>query len=549
MSFWKSDVLFTRFWRLLFGQCVVLPTQSRRQRSFAVEPLEDRQLLSVSSFAQTDELLETEFFETVCVAPGVPPAQQQVVVDVTDTTSASLMEAFVESDNLSNTGSWLSEDELPDDVGMSYSLGGLSLTLEDELPAANLYSASTATVVNRPYGPMTYSEYLASLPSKGLKDPNGGGGPMMSCGCGCDDCGCGCDCGCIDYWFISLSGCIGVGCFPSDDTVTKNIWYSPPEDKCITVQTGNDTASVYACAYATGCLGSYSVLVDISGEEASTYFGTTSETCNFGFTWTKPNGVANADAKRDFTFTYYAIPDSGGSSTYLGTLKVHVGYAEVWGWANQANPGHDDLSGPDPNYTDNRQMVGHGSWEIVVDSGTLGFLKKNTSTEQIALLDTYANHKWGWGAVDEQYFLNPDRSINFSALSQDQPGILRCDDDYETRYTDNETGCQLFYPYNAKKGWTISLGGLMSVLQYTKDLDDNNGVNGPETYNIVTNNCVHKAVGAINVAGISSFSTPTTQVTIIPATFFTSAVTVNVVTPGAFGVALVAAGGEQINVN
>ena len=82
MSIWKSEPLLTRFWRLLFKQDTILPTQLRHKRSFAVEPLEDRQLLSVSSLAQTDELVETAY-----IAPSM-------TVDVADTTSASLSAAL-----------------------------------------------------------------------------------------------------------------------------------------------------------------------------------------------------------------------------------------------------------------------------------------------------------------------------------------------------------------------------------------------------------------------------------------------------------------------
>ena len=84
------------------------------------------------------------------------------------------------------------------------------------------------------------------------------------------------------------------------------------------------------CACVACCSpGSFSVVVDISGDGASTYFNTTSQTCDYAFTWTKPSDVTNADAKRDFTFTYYAVPNGGGSSTLLGSLKVHIAWAEV----------------------------------------------------------------------------------------------------------------------------------------------------------------------------------------------------------------------------
>jgi len=95
----------------------------------------------------------------------------------------------------------------------------------------------------------------------------------------------------------------------------------------------------------------------------------------------------------------------------------------------------------------------------------------------------------------------------------------------------------------------------MNVLQYTKDLDDNDGVNGTEVYQIAASNCVVKASEAIQAAGIL-FSVPTTPYTFtlvpeftIPGTNYTvpaQTTTQHIPTPGAFGEALVAAGGERI---
>jgi len=72
----------------------------------------------------------------------------------------------------------------------------------------------------------------------------------------------------------------------------------------------------------------------------------------------------------------------------------------------------------------------------------------------------------------------------------------------------------------------------MNVLQYTKDLDDNSAPNGTYTYHLTENNCVLRAIGAIN-AGINpeqsfSLSTP------------------NFVAPGLFGEDMFDEGGTRL---
>jgi hypothetical protein len=154
------------------------------------------------------------------------------------------------------------------------------------------------------------------------------------------------------------------------------------------------------------------------------------------------------------------------------------------------------------------------------------YLKSNASNEQIALLDTYANHKWGWGAVNEGYFRNANGSINYIVAMLNTSGMLRCDDDYETRYDpDPGDNHDIRYPYDVKRGWTISREGLFSVMEFTHDLQQS-GVNGTEEYHLTAHNCVWAAVEAINSAGIGFTCTPPV--------------------PSQFGEALVAAGGERI---
>ena len=319
------------------------------------EPLEDRQLLSVSSLAQPEDILET-----VCVAPSG-------VVDVADTTSASLMAALqtqnaeiraqsTESENISALCSLNS-----DLSGVSYSLGGVSLTLEDDLSPV----ASKSTIVNelrpygpqipaellatlpgykralsgsdtrspRPYGPMTYQEYLASLPP-GLVDSDDDGREPTRC------CNPGGGTPTPSQWSITLGGSSGA-CGGGSDCVFKT---NDPNchsvsDLYIALQSGN-TATLYAGGSVTTCSpppnNCIQLGVQISGDGAATYFGTTYG--NTGtFTWTKPSDVTNANAKRDFTFTYYAYASSGSGSytpnsstdILLGTLYVHIAWAEV----------------------------------------------------------------------------------------------------------------------------------------------------------------------------------------------------------------------------
>jgi len=81
--------------------------------------------------------------------------------------------------------------------------------------------------------------------------------------------------------------------------------------------------------------------VQVSGDEASTYFGTTYGSSGT-FTWKKPDNVTNKDAKRDFTFSYFVYEDTliNGvrNGVYdpgepildtLGTLKTHIAYTEI----------------------------------------------------------------------------------------------------------------------------------------------------------------------------------------------------------------------------
>ena len=520
---------------LFFGKGNAVSHAKTRDRRFVVENLEERQLLSVTALAGAEKLYEP-------AEPGY--VAQNVSVDVTDTTSASLAAALAESGNtLENTAENLSsvenspaviDEQLSDDMGVSYSLDGASLTLEADIPSGETQPLREGRV----YGPMTYSEYLATLPV----EPQGGGGMMlMSCGCGG-----GCSCLPPLIWTIYLGE--GVGCGPFDRVYKSSTGASSASDTWFTMQSGN-TASIKAegclscCSPGNDCT-SVGIEVDDPNKE---YFATKILFGTGTFTWKKPDNVANADAKRDFTFTYFQDKNANGvrdAGETLDTLDAHIGYAEIWGWADQAVPGTDAAWGPDPNFPNdpNRQCTGHGSWEIIVEEATVGYLKQRVSQDQIALLDTYANHKWGWGAVNERYCYDDDGEFDISLAIAETPGKLRCDDDYETRYDPDPSDDHIIkYPYDVKKGWTISRDGLFSVMEYTQTLQQD-GLSGKEIYHLTGNNCIVKAVGAINRAGIAFTVTPTT----LPITVWGNQIQIQLLTPGGFGQALLAAGGELI---
>ena len=251
----------------------------------------------------------------------------------------------------------------------------------------------------------------------------------------------------------------------------------------------SDQAIVFACIYAdTGCgygsMSNYRSGIEV--DDPNLDYWSSDFSCTYAsFVWTRPANTTNAEVeRRDFTFTFMVYADTNNNGRHdqgeaiidSAELYVHVGYAEVIGWVHQPDPNDSTAQiAPDPNFPDDptRVCVGHGSWEIVVDPGSISHLKSKASSEQIALLDTYANQKWGWGAVNENYI--QDASNPWEAMNNFTPGMLRCDDDYETRYDpDPEDDHDIRYPYDTKMGWTISISGLYNVLEFTRDIPETN---------------------------------------------------------------------------
>jgi hypothetical protein len=143
----------------------------------------------------------------------------------------------------------------------------------------------------------------------------------------------------------------------TDNTSSSYVSHAP----ILVFQDDAATATVYI---SVCCVSSSSVF----GEDREDYWTlVSSEISGQYWRWALPEGVSNADALRDFTFSAYA---GCGGDEY--SIEVHIGYAEIWGWADQPVPGTNTLYGQDINFPNdpNRQVVGHGSWEIIVDSGS-----------------------------------------------------------------------------------------------------------------------------------------------------------------------------------
>ncbi len=305
------------------------------------------------------------------------------------------------------------------------------------------------------------------------------------CGGGCGTgCGGGCGCGCGSYitpWVseVKLNGSLrSVSYTACSPPWVYTPYVTPVDRKAVVMQSSNDTASVSTYFSAGGTPGTKSITVLNGGAYWTSQPGTGGWTT---YTWTLPEGVSNAEAQRDFTFRYTA-----GSDTV--DLYVHVGYAEVWGYADQPVPGTTNTHSPDGD-------VGHASWGIVVDPDVIPYIA--TTQVEFSLLNQYGSNIWGFW---------PKTAVGPFQLSAE--GQLNNDSSY-------------YDEFDVEKAWTISVAGLWGVVHYTSDLN----VNTPG-YHLLNNNCVSLAVGAINAAGVPfSLSDPL---------------------PGLFGEALVAAGGTRI---
>jgi len=216
------------------------------------------------------------------------------------------------------------------------------LSLDDTLNDETTSTSENAES-QRIYGPMTYEEYLATLPLD-LHDPNGGGG-MILMSCGCCDPGCGgggSGCGCLySGWDIYLGN--GLAGAPDVVYACKNGSHSA-SDTWITIQNNCDnTASIPAHANVNmACYYNSGIKVDDPGKEyfaINTLTGGGTGYQNGTFTWKKPDNVTNAQARRDFTFTYFVYydanhdgkldPNEEASIQTLGTLKAHIAYAGI----------------------------------------------------------------------------------------------------------------------------------------------------------------------------------------------------------------------------
>ena len=207
--------------------------------------------------------------------------------------------------------------------------------VQNELPPGETPTEAQPVPQGRVYGPITYTEYLATL----SLDPQGGGGMMlMSCGCcdpGCGGGGNGSGCGCVVNHISSWMFIVGTkeNQPSSADVYTSNsassacsTWIALEGD-C--GATGMATIPVFSCTSSSGC---QCVKVEISGTDVVKYFDplklvliNDNNTNPKGtFTWKKPSNVSNKDAIRDFTITYNAYCD--GKLDLTRELKVHIEY-------------------------------------------------------------------------------------------------------------------------------------------------------------------------------------------------------------------------------
>ena len=348
MSLLEGNTFLTRFYRLLFGRSRDLQTQSRSRRTFMVEPLEERQLLAVDSGLGG---LTTSVLDMPAVIYPQYPGYYVDTTDGTDAggtdaTSASLAAVLAASDAMSGHrpshspvcnhvpidrfGNLLSDDVLSDDVGVSYSLRGMSLTLEDELPAVASNSKIRFTSPCRTYGPMTYAEYLASLPLSPGSEGDDDDMPTRCCCCG-GGCGCGCSPAVLSMLLAHVDSCFAdtvyfCACGSSQSTELFTFWNS----NCVQV-----TAS--AC-FQVGCNPGAKTAIVVSGTDVDTYWSSSQCSGGFGtFMWTKPSNKKIAECVRDFTFTAYVYTDTNNNGKFDAgdvvlashAFTVHIAYVEV----------------------------------------------------------------------------------------------------------------------------------------------------------------------------------------------------------------------------
>ena len=180
----------------------------------------------------------------------------------------------------------------------------------------------------------------------------------------------------------------------------------------------------------------------------------------YTLTWTLPDGVSNADAKRDFTVT----ASRGGTSL---SLPVHIGYAEFTLYVDSPSPGNDVV------VVDND--LGHTFWKITSDS----FVKNKLNANAQAAIDkTVGFYPQGF---DNKSLLTA--YITGSASSYSVPGRIVDDSNHG---------------HDVKKTYSFSsLSSVQSAAGYTTYLTNN-----PGTYDLNSFNCTTAAVFVANYGNL-----------------------------------------------
>ncbi|MGL6196710.1 MAG: hypothetical protein ACRC2T_18005, partial [Thermoguttaceae bacterium] len=200
------------------------------------------------------------------------------------------------------------------------SIGGANVTLSDEVPTNRPESNNDFYLRNA--DELGYSE----LPNFGTSDDSG---PSYACGCGPGggtSTGVKISTACLYGGYTIASACSDGSMRASWNSSTSQYTYLPSDQKYSILQVDNIskfTTTYTLTASATFEIQYTSNKADETGNVAADYWtsettGNTGTTTTKVFTWTKPAGVKNEDAHREFTFNY--IVNGAAEMTFYVTV-------------------------------------------------------------------------------------------------------------------------------------------------------------------------------------------------------------------------------------